>query len=172
MHLLTRAVKVLSKILPKPAICAFSRTSELFGSKMSRTIENAHEGEEGMRLVGAGGAEVKAESNVQYLPAPTKSQNDKKNYKVVCLENGLTALLISDVLQEGAECMEEDYNDYSSEEEGDHSSSDDSESDAMSCDDITEDDGRKKAAPKEEKLAALGLCVGVGSFSDPWSIQG
>lgn len=44
------------------------------------------------------------------------------------------------------------FTDYSSEEEGDHSSSDDSESDAMSCDDITEDDGRKKAAPKEEKL--------------------
>jgi hypothetical protein len=48
---------------------------------MNRTIENAHEGEEGMRLVGDGGAGVKAESNVQYLPAPTKSQNDKKNYK-------------------------------------------------------------------------------------------
>lgn len=81
MHVLTRIVKVLSKILPKPAICAFSRTSELFGSKMNRTIENAHEGEERMRLVGAEGAGVKAESNLQYLPAPTKSQNDKKNYK-------------------------------------------------------------------------------------------
>jgi hypothetical protein len=48
---------------------------------MNRTIENAHEGEEGKRLVDVGGAGVKAESNVQYLPAPTKSQNDKKNYK-------------------------------------------------------------------------------------------
>jgi hypothetical protein len=80
MHVLRKTIKVLSKILPKPVIYALSRTSDLLGSKMNRTIENAHDGE-GMMLVGDGGAGVKAESNVQYLPAPTKSQNDKKNYK-------------------------------------------------------------------------------------------
>jgi hypothetical protein len=44
------------------------------------------------------------------------------------------------------------FTDYSSEEERDHSSSDDSEIDGMSCDGMTEDDGPKKAATKEEKL--------------------
>jgi hypothetical protein len=81
MRVLSKTVKVLSNMLPKPVTYAFNRTSDLSGSKMNVAVKSAHEGEEGMRLVGVGGVGVKAESNVVYLSAPTKSQNDKKNYK-------------------------------------------------------------------------------------------
>jgi hypothetical protein len=74
-------IKLLLNILPKPISYAFSRTSDLFGSKMNRNLKNTSEVEAGMRLVGDGGAGVKGQTNVQYLPSPTKSQNDKKNYK-------------------------------------------------------------------------------------------
>jgi hypothetical protein len=47
------------------------------------------------------------------------------------------------------------FTDYSSEEESNPSSSDDTEIDAMSCDDVTDDDGRKKATLKEEKLVNI-----------------
>lgn len=47
------------------------------------------------------------------------------------------------------------FTDYSSEEESNPSSSDDTEIDAISCDDVTDDDGRKKATLKEEKLVNI-----------------
>jgi hypothetical protein len=79
--MLTRTIKLLLNILPKAITHACSRTSDFFGIGMNRTIKSANEGGGGVRLEGDGAAETKAESNVQYLPSPIKSQNDKKDYK-------------------------------------------------------------------------------------------
>ncbi|KAJ8666832.1 hypothetical protein QAD02_008494 [Eretmocerus hayati] len=83
---------------------------------------------------------------VEYLDTPVKSESDKKEYRVIKLQNGLVALLISDL-----ESIGKDKNSESSEED---------------------DEIRGKSAKKEEKMAACGLCVGVGSFSDPPEIPG
>lgn len=172
MLILTRTIKQFLRILSNRIFCVSVAQSDFFGTKMVITMQNANEGAGGMGLVEGGDEGITVQTRVQYLPSPTKSQNDKKEYKVIRLENGLTALLISDVMQSDDDCMEED--DLSSEDECDQSSSDDSEIDADSCDDgLAEDShGPEKSTSKEEKLAAVGLCVGVGSFSDPWPIQG
>ncbi|XP_063628856.1 nardilysin-like [Cydia splendana] len=106
---------------------------------------------------------------VEVLPEPIKSEADKKLYKTIRLENGLTALLISDPT--GLDVVDEE----SSEEES--SSSDDTsgpESDTQSERSGTSDQhgNKRRNEFNEEKLAACALCVGVGSYSDPPDIQG
>ncbi|XP_076299943.1 nardilysin [Lasioglossum baleicum] len=132
------------------------------------------------------------------LDVPIKSGNDKKDYRVIQLENGLTALLISDMHSlasvdcngevkanaissdiESEEDEEDDEDDEDEEDEEDEESEcegDDEEED----EEDTEDDelgakdspSHKKRVKREEKLAACGLSVGVGSFSDPAEIPG
>ncbi|KAM3963851.1 nardilysin [Aphomia sociella] len=108
---------------------------------------------------------------VEVLAEPIKSESDKKNYKTIRLENGLTALLISDPSRPA---VTEDSS--SSEEES--SGSDDStgpESDSGKSVQSAASDhhgGTRRSEFDEEKLAACALCVGVGSFSDPPDIQG
>ncbi|PSN38436.1 Nardilysin [Blattella germanica] len=70
--------------------------------------------------------------SIQYLPTPTKSQNDKKEYSA-----------------------EEESSISASTPTSNKGNSDDSEDESHS-----------------HETSALGLCVGVGSFSDPWDIQG
>lgn len=113
-------------------------------------------------------------SDITYLPPPTKSESDKKEYSVIKLRNGLTSLLISDVsnivniddvLSISKESLSE--SDSSDSSSGDEESY---ESDEMPV----ENDATIKLAKKnaEEKLAACALCIGVGSFSDPEDIPG
>ncbi|XP_069674736.1 nardilysin isoform X2 [Periplaneta americana] len=70
--------------------------------------------------------------------------------------------------------MDEECEDNSTDGDSDFSSSGSSEFDEQTIEeDNDECDGRRtRPSIKEEKLSALGLCVGVGSFSDPWTIQG
>jgi len=64
-------------------------------------------------------------SNVKLLPTPTKSPNDKKDYRLIQLENGLLALLISEAgTSEHAEEVESDGDEQS--DFSDDSSRDDS----------------------------------------------
>ncbi|XP_043474381.1 nardilysin-like [Leptopilina heterotoma] len=131
---------------------------------------------------------------VEYLNTPVKSENDKKLYRVIRLENGLTALLIADthsseelkngISEIGAEKLSsesddseesenEDDNEVSDEnDESDEDESDDDVSDDNECDDDIEFSNSAKRSTKEEKKAACALCVGVGSFSDPAEIPG
>jgi len=44
-------------------------------------MQNVNEGIGGMGLVDGGDEGMKVQTRVQYLPCPTKSQNDKKEYK-------------------------------------------------------------------------------------------
>ncbi|XP_033221743.1 nardilysin-like [Belonocnema kinseyi] len=129
---------------------------------------------------------------VVYLDVPVKSENDKKEYRVIRLENGLTALLIADV--HSSEAFKNGFGDTgaesaSSSDDSEESDADDEESDETDEDDDDDDDEvtdefkeageedakcpiSSKRSKKEEKMAACALCVGVGSFSDPPEIPG
>ncbi|KZC14573.1 Nardilysin [Dufourea novaeangliae] len=140
----------------------------------------------------SGNVTEKSGVNVAYLDTPIKSQNDKKEYRVIQLENGLTALLIADVPTldsegDGNEVKvgavpsenEDDENDEETESEDDDESDKDQD-DEDSEDDQSEEDRSdaegssncSKRLKREEKMAACGLSVGVGSFSDPPEIPG
>ncbi|XP_041971501.1 nardilysin-like [Aricia agestis] len=109
---------------------------------------------------------------VEVLSEPVKSISDKKLYKTIRLENGLTALLISDPSKPS-------QNDENSSSEEESSGSDESGSEIESDSgksaqsEASDQHGTKRRAEfDEEKLAACALCVGVGSYSDPADIQG
>ncbi|XP_028157648.1 nardilysin-like isoform X4 [Ostrinia furnacalis] len=108
---------------------------------------------------------------VEVLRAPIKSESDKKVYKTIRLENGLTALLISDPSRPSV-------NDDNSSSEEESSSAEDTsgpESDGFKSDQSGSSDqhGTKRRGEfDEEKMAACALSVSVGSYSDPPDIQG
>jgi len=125
----------------------------------------------------------KQHQNILQLPSPVKSENDKKEYKVIKLPNGLTALLISDVRNiveldpkdctlETEEKMEEAEAEPSLGHESEEEESDIDSAESCGSGDEMEDGTVKKPPMTEEKLAAVALTVGVGSFSDPDDIPG
>lgn len=102
------------------------------------------------------------------LEAPIKSESDKKEYSVIQLKNGLTALVISDklhLLNLEDMVINDSSNDSIS---GSDTSEEESEDEDAECDE--EDDTAKPS--NQEKLAACALTIGVGSFSDPENIPG
>ncbi|XP_077862636.1 nardilysin-like [Saccoglossus kowalevskii] len=115
-----------------------------------------------------------------------KSPNDSREYRVIELENGLTALLISDIKSASEKCTQDDADDEDDDDDSDLSdeSCDSEDEDYMEDSDEDEEgvDGgesdeeggnpRKSAASKSVKMAAAALCIGVGSFSDPTDIPG
>ncbi|KYN37807.1 Nardilysin [Trachymyrmex septentrionalis] len=117
---------------------------------------------------------------VEYLEPPIKSENDKKEYRVIKLSNGLTALLISDIHSktcasqdpddQDKESTEDETEDEESSEENEENNEDEDEGDISDDDD--DDSSSVKRVKRDEKKAACGLCVGVGSFSDPPEVQG
>ncbi|CAG9763189.1 unnamed protein product [Ceutorhynchus assimilis] len=109
---------------------------------------------------------------LKVLPTPIKSESDNKDYKVIQLQNGLIACLIADkplLTDEDEEmCEEEEMAECSSEEE-DSGTSEDSDDEDM---DTEEEDQVRHCKRPEQKLAAAGLCINVGSFSDPKDVPG
>ncbi|XP_046670211.1 nardilysin [Homalodisca vitripennis] len=112
--------------------------------------------------------QVKLSEGYAILPPPNKSEFDKKEYSVIRLSNGLTALLISDK-----------SNILNLEDMNENSDGTSVESDSETSD--VETDGSSVGSDEvqnpikggcEEKLAACALCIGVGSFSDPENIPG
>ncbi|XP_074028660.1 nardilysin isoform X2 [Leptinotarsa decemlineata] len=102
------------------------------------------------------------------LPSPTKSVSDKKDYTVIKLENGLTACLISDkapVSLADESC--EELDNESETDDSNYSGSSDSEVESDSSGSI-----QSKSVNSELKMAAAGLCIGVGSYSDPIEVPG
>jgi hypothetical protein len=78
MLVLSKRIKPLLHITSKPTFCVFSGISDILDS----TMKNANEGNRGITsLKDVGGEEVEVQRSVQYLTSPTKSQNDKKEYK-------------------------------------------------------------------------------------------
>lgn len=108
-------------------------------------------------------------SSVEVMEIPDKSENDKKSYRVIRLENGLRALLISDPNQNKANA-EETINDHRHHEEATSEEDEDDETGSEGSDHAEgEHDSHRE---KRGKLAACSLCVDVGSFSDPRDVQG
>ncbi|XP_047116668.1 nardilysin-like isoform X1 [Schistocerca piceifrons] len=110
------------------------------------------------------------------LPTPTKSENDSREYRAIKLKNGVTVLLISDVENlttlDQEPINEDETVENQSHDESD-SSSEESENGGNSSGSLSDGEGSEvESLKQEEKLAAVGLCVGVGSFSDPDEIPG
>jgi hypothetical protein len=88
-----------------------------------------------------------------------KSASDKKEYKLIKLPNGLTSLLVQHFIEDDEADGKATTEAEESEEESGEEEADGEESEA-------EDDNQK------EKLAAVALCIDVGSFFDPVEVQG
>ncbi|GBP39355.1 Nardilysin [Eumeta japonica] len=107
------------------------------------------------------------EETIKVLAEPVKSESDKKLYRSIRLQNGMTALLISDPSLPPPE---------------EHSSSEEESASASSSSDSTDSTftstssgcrtSRRQPEFDEEKTAACALCVGAGSYSDPPALQG
>lgn len=101
----------------------------------------------------------------EILKTPTKSPEDKKDYMLIKLANGITALLIKHIVDEREidNNKDEEIDDEEQSEEGTSCSESEEEDDAS--------DNEIDEAPRE-KLAAVALAINVGSFNDPREIQG
>ncbi|KAF2617855.1 hypothetical protein F2Q68_00038417 [Brassica cretica] len=102
-----------------------------------------------------------------------KSPNDRRLYRVIELENGLSALLIHDpdIYPEGyaADQIDEDDEDGEEEEDSDGSYEDDEEDEEGDDEDDDEVEGK---GDQQTKKAAAAMCVAMGSFLDPPEAQG
>ncbi|CAO1435225.1 unnamed protein product [Diamesa serratosioi] len=101
----------------------------------------------------------------EILKTPIKSPEDKKDYKLVKLSNGITALLIKHVVDESEIDNNKEEKTNGEELSGEEASCTETESEDESSDDESEE------APRE-KLAAVALSINVGSFNDPREVQG
>ncbi|KAM9325165.1 nardilysin [Gastrophryne carolinensis] len=112
-----------------------------------------------------------------------KSPSDPKKYRFIQLENGLRALLISDMATTGhttsdssdeeEDDEEEEYDsEDGSEEEEEEDDDDDEEEEEEEEEEDEDSDNRKDKKGCTEKLSAAALCIGVGSFSDPEDLPG
>lgn len=104
-------------------------------------------------------------SAISLLKSPVTSGSDKKQYRLIKLSNGLKALLV--------------HHDFESSESGEEVEKPVSESEKSITDgsENSDEDGEEEEDEEEEhereKLAAVALCVGVGSFQDPaYGIEG
>ena len=110
--------------------------------------------------------------NVQILPTPVKSSNDKKDYKCIKLSNGLTALLVSDTSYDLEKLDEEEAQ---LEENNDDQEQSDEDEDMEDDADDDEDDEQDEVLDNPSsglKKSAAGLCISIGSFSDPLELPG
>ncbi|XP_004294732.1 PREDICTED: nardilysin isoform X1 [Fragaria vesca subsp. vesca] len=118
-----------------------------------------------------------------------KSPNDKRLYRLIKLDNGLTALLVHDpeigeaqlskdserTEEAEEEDEEEEDEDEDEDDEDDEDDEEDSEEDDEEEDEEDEDElkkKKKKGGDSQTKKAAAAMCVGIGSFSDPPEAQG
>lgn len=109
----------------------------------------------------------------EILPSPIKSESDKKEYRVIKLENELIACLISDETPltesdlEGDEFLTSDSESESS-QASEAGSETDKSSESMDTSSQCDETGERNI----QKMAAAALCIGVGSFSDPREVPG
>ncbi|KAK7305523.1 hypothetical protein VNO77_43429 [Canavalia gladiata] len=121
-----------------------------------------------------------------------KSPNDRRLYRLIHLPNGLRALLIHDpeIYPEGPPEHVPNDDEVEGEDEDDDDDDDDDEGEEEEDDDDDDegeeeeegDDGEvhyevggkagDKGAAAQSKKAAAAMCVGIGSFSDPYEAQG
>jgi len=75
-----RTIKQFLHILPKGIFGVSAAKSYFYGTKII-TMQDSNEGIGGMGLVDCADEGMKVQTTLQYLPCPTQSQNDKKEYK-------------------------------------------------------------------------------------------
>lgn len=113
-------------------------------------------------------------SKVKVLETPEKSENDKKEYRVIQLENGLKCLLISDTAYP-LEKLDEEEEEEGSDDEGEEEESEDEHGDDSEGEDDEDEEEEGPSKPPAStglKMSAAGLMVHMGSFSDPEAIPG
>uniref|UniRef100_W5MUL2 Nardilysin a (N-arginine dibasic convertase) n=1 Tax=Lepisosteus oculatus TaxID=7918 RepID=W5MUL2_LEPOC len=157
-----------------------SSTGVLDDAKQQQEAEPRDQGASGDN--GGGGEDNRGDPDI------VKSPSDPKQYRYIQLDNGLKALLISDLTSvdgkasqsededseeeesEGEEEEEEEEDDSGegTEEESEH---DEDEKDSDFEELVEECDVKKKKCTSEKQSAAA-LCIGVGSFSDPDDLPG
>ncbi|KAM4022595.1 nardilysin [Anomaloglossus baeobatrachus] len=130
--------------------------------------------------------EAETEGNAEDVEI-IKSPSDPKKYRFIQLDNGLRALLISDMASlghaasESSDDEEDDDDDDGEEEEWDSEDESGDEDDEEEDDDDDEEEGEDEDLDSQcakdkkgctEKLSAAALCIGVGSFSDPEDLPG
>lgn len=101
------------------------------------------------------------------LPKPIQSKSDKKIYRQIKLENGLSALLIHHDLDEKSSPNHRDKDDIKKNQSESSVTSDEENTDGDTEEEEEEDNNEER-----EKLAAVSLCIGTGSFQDPLEFQG
>lgn len=121
-------------------------------------------------------AKVRRACETTILPGPKKSYSDCKSYRLLQLPNGLTALLIQHfIMEEPVSSYEQNHNIYGSDvpfsslTNGDTEDSEEESGDSDGSEDSERDDEHDNG---REKMAAVALCIDVGSFEDPPEIQG
>ncbi|KAL1370247.1 hypothetical protein HN51_000534 [Arachis hypogaea] len=112
-----------------------------------------------------------------------KSPNDRRFYRLLHLSNGLQALIVHDpeIFPQGPLQDEDEADDEEDEDEEEDDDDDEDEEDEEDDEEEEEEeegeetgmdiDGNKDAAAQTKKAAAA-MCVGIGSFSDPFEAQG
>lgn len=107
------------------------------------------------------------------LNPPVKSHSDKKDYRLIQLPNGLKSLLVQHFIDPDQEKDDEQSESRKfSESEVSADSSKHTDGEAESADDEDLDEEEEEDDPPKEKMAAVALCIEVGSFFDPPEIQG
>ncbi|KAL3530974.1 hypothetical protein ACH5RR_010296 [Cinchona calisaya] len=114
-----------------------------------------------------------------------KSPNDRRLYRYIQLSNGLCAILVHDpeIYSDGGDAKsrdridEDEDNDEDEVEDSEEDEDDDEEEVDEEDDNEEEDDEMNEAKDKEkkgasQKKAAAAMCVGMGSFADPYEAQG
>ncbi|KAF4521421.1 hypothetical protein B566_EDAN010578 [Ephemera danica] len=115
---------------------------------------------------------------VEILESPVKSEFDLKEYRVIRLKNGLTALLISDLTIGPILPQEEEQADdamsvgSAGSDDGTSIEGSDAESEASNMEEGEESDKKPKKSTENETQSAASLSIGVGSFEDPDDIPG
>lgn len=110
---------------------------------------------------------VSAMPSSKILQMPVKSYSDKKEYRLMKLPNGLSALLVQHFIEEDpADDDNQDNRKVSESSVLSQSSDVQGSEESISGEDEEDEDDHK------EKLAAVALCIQVGSFFDPPEIQG
>ncbi|KMQ88920.1 nardilysin isoform x3 [Lasius niger] len=126
---------------------------------------------------------------VEYLEEPKKSKIDtNKEYRVIRLQNGLTAMLIADLHSETCVSQDDDQakattsSEYKAKDKNEDFAEEDNEDEDEDTSDKYDEENsslvtkRVKRNKKEMLInhlpAGCGLCVGVGGFSDPPEIPG
>lgn len=107
------------------------------------------------------------EAKTKILDPPIKSLSDKKEYRLIQLPNGLKSLLIQHFIDDDEE--DDADNSQKSTEIDDKSEGESSQGSGGESEEGSEEEDEKSSG---QKLAAVALCVNVGSFSDLPEVQG